>query len=155
MRTTSKLALALVAVTLAISGCGGDDSSQEADRAAITNAIEGINAAAREKDGAAYCDLLEPGTFLGASTPTAAFNSKEQCARETNQILEQAGDQPELEIEDISFDGDEAAIATFIGRNGEARFVKVDGNWYLSLGAVPDSSGGVDGPTGATGEGGG
>jgi ketosteroid isomerase-like protein len=155
MRKTTKLALALVAAALAVSGCGSEGSSQEADRAAITDAIEGINTAVREKDGAAYCDLLEPDTFLGASTPDAAFNSKEQCAQETDQILDQAGDQPELQIEDISFEGDDAALASFTGRNGEARFVRVDDQWFLSLGAVSGSSDGASGPNGATGEDGG
>jgi hypothetical protein len=159
MRTKSKLALALVAGVLAVSGCGGDDSSQEADRAAITETVGSINTAVSEKDGAAYCALLEPASFFGADTPDAAFDSQAQCARETDQILEQAGDQPALEVDEITFEGDDAALATFTGRNGEARFVKVDDTWYLSLGAS-DAARAVEGSTedgapdeGATGTG--
>jgi ketosteroid isomerase-like protein len=144
MRTKSKLALALVAGALAVSGCGGDDSSEEADRAAITETVGAINAAVSDKDGAAYCAQLEPATFFGADTPDAAFDSQAQCARETDQILKQAGDQPVLEVEEITFDGDDAALVTFTGRNGEARFVKVDEAWYLSLGAS-DAGRGVEG----------
>jgi hypothetical protein len=135
MRTKSKLALALVAGVLAVTGCGGDDSSQEADRDAIAETVASINTAVSEGDGAAYCALLEPATFFGAETPDATFDSQAQCASETDRILKQAGDQPSLEIEGIRFEGDDAALATFTGRNGEARFVQVDGTWYLSLGA--------------------
>jgi ketosteroid isomerase-like protein len=146
MRTKSKLALALVAGALAVSGCGGDDSSQEADRAAISDTVASINSAVSEGDGAAYCALLEPATFFGADTPDATFDSQEQCARETDQILEQAGDQPALEVEEITFEGDDAALATFTGRSGEARFVKVDDTWYLSLGAS-EASRAIEGST--------
>jgi ketosteroid isomerase-like protein len=162
MRTSLKLALALVVGAIAISGCGSDDSAQEADRAAITETVDSINAAVSDKDGAAYCALLEPATFFGADTPDAAFDSQAQCARETNQILKQAGEQRALEVEEIRFDGDDAALATFTGRNGEARFVKVDDTWYLSLGASEtarsiegstESGTAEDAPTGAgTGE---
>lgn len=144
MRTKSKLALVLAAGVLAVSGCGRDDSSQEADRVAITEAVDSINSAVADKDGAAYCALLEPATFFGADTPEAAFDSQAQCARETDQILKQAGDQPTLELQEITFEGDDAALATFTGRNGEARFVKVDDTWYLSLGAS-EAARGVEG----------
>jgi hypothetical protein len=155
MSASKKLVLACLAGALILSGCGSDSSSQEADRAAITEAVDGINTAVRDGDGGAYCDLLEPDTFLGASSPDATFNSKQQCATETDRILEQAGRQPALNIENISFEGDDAALASFTGRNGEARFVKVNGEWYLSLGAVAGDSSDSSGATGTTGEGGG
>ena len=151
MRTTTKLALALVAGALALSACGGDDSSQEDDRAAITAQVDGINTAVLEKDGGSYCELLEPATFLGASTPNATFDTPQQCARETSQILKQAGEQPALEVESITLDGEDAALVAFTGRNGEARFVRVDGVWYLSLGATASSPEGAGGTTGTTG----
>ena len=76
----------------------------------------------------AYCDLLQPSTFLDS------FNSEGPNVRtETNQILEQAGEQPELEVEDITIDGDTAKVS-FVGRSGEAPFVKENDNWYLALG---------------------
>lgn len=147
MRTTSKLACALVAGALAISGCGGDDSGSEEDTAAINELVTQINAANAEKDGAAYCNLLQPSTF------SETFTSKARCVRETNQILEQAGKQPELVVEGVSVDGDTAKV-TFAERSGEAPFVKENGNWYLTLGqGTADSP--SDGVSEGSGNGGG
>jgi hypothetical protein len=86
-----------------------------------------INRANAEQDGAAYCELLQPSTFF------ESFNSKAKCATETDQILEQAGEQPELVVEDITIDGDTANVS-FVGRSGEAPFVREGDNWYLALG---------------------
>ena len=47
--------------------------------------------------------------------------------------------------------GEDAALVAFTGRNGEARFVRVDGVWYLSLGATASSPEGAGGTTGTTG----
>ncbi len=151
MRMTNRVALVLAAAAVAISGCGGDDSGSEADTAAIQDVVTEINRANVEKDGAAYCDLLQPSTFSGT------FSSRAKCAEETNQILEQAGKQPELVVENISIDGDTAKV-TFAERSGEAPFIKENGNWYLTLGqGTADSpSGGVtDDPDGNGGGNGG
>jgi hypothetical protein len=127
MKTRTRLALLLAAGMLAIAGCGGGDSGSEADTAAINELVAGINRANAEKDGAAYCELLQPSTFL------ETFDSMNECARETDQILNQAGDQPELEVEDITIDGD-TAMVSFVGRSGEAPFVREGESWYLALG---------------------
>ncbi len=126
MRTKSKLALALVAGALVFAGCGGGDSGSEDDRAAIEEVVAQINAANNQADGAAYCDLLQPSTF------SDTFTSRARCVRETNQILEQAGRQSELEVESVTVDGDTARVS-FAGRSGEAPFVKEDDRWYLAL----------------------
>lgn len=152
MKTTSRLALLLVAGALTIAGCGGGDSGNEADTAAINEVVAGINRANSEKDGAAYCDLLQPSTFFDS------FSSKSKCASETDQILKQAGEQPDLVVEDIKIDGDTANVS-FVGRSGEAPFVKENDNWYLVLGratagpseaapAPDDSASGSPGDTG-------
>ena len=143
MRTTSKAACALVAGALVVAGCGGGDSGSAEDEAAIEEVVTQINRANADSDGAAYCDLLQPSTFFDT------FTSKAKCARETNQILEQAGSQPELEVESITVDGDTAKV-TFTGRSGEAPFVREDERWYLALGqGAPEpaetGSGGGDG----------
>lgn len=130
MKTKSKLAFALVVTALAVVACGGGDSGSEDDRAAIEELVTQINRANADSDGAAYCDLLQPSTFFDT------FTSKARCARETNQILDQAGRQPALEVESISVDGDTARV-TFAGRSGEAPFVKEGDRWYLALGQAP------------------
>ncbi len=156
MRTKSKLACALVVGLLAVAGCGDDDSGSADDQVAIEEVVAQINLANAEKDGAAYCDLLQPSTFFDT------FTSRAKCVRETNQILEQVGRQPELEVESVSVDGDTAKVA-FAGRSGEAPFVKEDDRWYLVLSqgvADPAESeaaqggGGNGGGTGGGGNGG-
>lgn len=155
MRTSTKLALALVAGAIVASGCGGSDDSSEADQSAIVDRVQEINTAVRERDGETYCALLEPDTFLGASTPDASFDSRDQCATETDQILKQAGRQPALVVENIEIDGEDSALVSFTDRNGEASFVKVDGAWYLSLGAPETPITEATGATGPVGEDGG
>ena len=127
MRTKRKLSFALAVGALAVVGCGGGDSGSEEDRAAIEGLVTQINRANADRDGAAYCDLLQPSTFLDT------FPSRARCVRETNQILDQAGRQPALVVENISVDGDTARVA-FAERSGEAPFVKEDDRWYLALG---------------------
>ena len=152
MRTKSKLACALVAGALALAGCGSSDSGSQDDRAAIEQIVDGINTANADKDGAAYCDLLQPSTFFDT------FTSRAKCVRETNQILDQVGRQSELEVESISVDGDTARV-TFAGRSGEAPFVREDGQWYLALGQaateVTDGAGASGGSGGGSGGNGG
>jgi len=155
MRTTTKLALALVSGAIVVSGCGGTDDSAEADQAAIADRVQEINTAVSERDGDGYCALLEPDTFLGASTPDASFDSRDQCARETDQILKQAGSQPALVVEDIRIEGEDSALVSFTDRNGEASFVKVNDAWYLSLGAPETPITEATGATGPVGEDGG
>ena len=89
MKTTSKVACALVAGAMALAGCGGGDSGSAEDEAAIEELVTPINQANADRDGAAYCDLLQPSTFFDT------FTSRAKCARETNQILDQAGRQPD------------------------------------------------------------
>jgi hypothetical protein len=145
MRMTSKVACALVVGALAIAGCGDDESGDSEDEAAIEQVVVEIDRATADRDGAAYCELLQPSTLFDT------FTSRARCVRETNQILEQAGEQPKLEVESVAVDGDTARV-TFSGRSGEAPFIKEDGRWYLVLGqgaAEPadsgSSSGGGDG----------
>jgi hypothetical protein len=157
MKTITRLACLLAAGALVLAGCGGGDSGQEADTEAINQVVTDINQANDERDGAAYCELLQPSNFL------ETFDSMNECATETDQILEQAGDQPDLEVEDISIDGDTANVS-FVGRSGEAPFVKEGDSWYLVLGqpasgtteagpAPEDSGSDSSGATGAEGGG--
>jgi hypothetical protein len=151
MKTTTRLACALAIAAVAVTGCGGGDSGTAADTAAINDLVAEINRANTEKDGGAYCDLLQPSAFLDS------FNSRNECATETNQILEQSAVQPDLVVEDITIDGD-TAMVSFVGRSGEAPLVKEGDSWYLALGqatAAPADdadagAAGTDGDAGST-----
>lgn len=137
MKTMTRLAFLLAAGVLALSGCGGSDSGNQADTEAIEELVAGLNRANADRDGAAVCQLLQPSTFA------MTFSSRSKCASETGQILKQAGESPKLVIEDISIEG-ETATVSFAGRSGEAPLVKEGGSWYLSL--EPGTSATADDP---------
>ncbi|MEX0620972.1 MAG: hypothetical protein WD181_05260 [Solirubrobacterales bacterium] len=148
MKTSIKMAFLLLAGAVAIAGCGGSDASSEADTVAINELVVEFNRANAQKDGAAVCGLLQPSTF------SYSFSSKAKCASETSQILELAGRQPELVVEDITIDGNTANVS-FAGRSGEAPLVKEGNSWYLALdsgsGTPVDESAAGDGSSGEGG----
>jgi hypothetical protein len=132
MKSIIRISLALLAAALIFQGCGGEESPAEADRAAIVDRVQEINTAVRERDGTVYCDLIEPGMIGGSG---ATFESVAGCVRETDSVLTRAGTERRLVVENIRMeDDDESAVVEFTDRPGEARFVKVDGFWYLSPG---------------------
>ncbi|MDQ5894203.1 MAG: hypothetical protein QG596_464 [Actinomycetota bacterium] len=119
---------AVLATTMVVAGCGssGDETSEE-DTRAITELVDDLNRATQEKDASAFCLIIQP------SAVEETFLDIDRCVRETEPILEAAGDQPQLEIENIEVDGDLAKV-TFTGSaGGEANFVKEDGRWFVPL----------------------
>ena len=119
---------AVLATAMVVVGCGssGDETSEE-DTQAITELVDDLNRATQEKDASAFCLIIQP------SAVEETFLDIDRCVRETEPILEAAGEQPQLEIENIEVDGDLAKV-TFTGSaGGEANFVKEDGRWFVPL----------------------
>jgi hypothetical protein len=138
MKMKTKMAFLLTVGATAFAGCGGSETDNTADIAAIEQLVADFNQANERKDGAAVCDLFQPSTFF------KTFGSKAKCARETDQIFAQSKQTPKLVIEDIAVEGTTAAV-TFIGRTNEAPMVKEGGSWYIALesdetGAAQDSN---------------
>lgn len=136
---------ALMATSLLVAGCGSsEDSTSEEDSQEITELVDRLNDAAREKDASEYCLIMQP------SAVEETFHGIDRCVKETEAILEAAGEQPALTIEQIEVDGD-VALVQFEGSAGsEARFVREGGQWYLPLGNETENSGatGTDGSEG-------
>ena len=128
---------AILAAALLVAGCGdSEETTSDADIREIRELVTEVNAATKEKDASAFCLLIQP------SAIEETFVDIDRCVRETKPILEQAGTQPTLEVEDVDVDGDLASV-TFAGGTGtEATFVREGGQWYVPLdqGEV-DSSG--------------
>jgi len=143
-----KRTLALIAVVatgaLALAACGGDDGASDADRRAIDDLVTELNRVTAEKDAAGFCAMMQP------SRIEETFSSRGRCVRETKAILEQAGDQPTLDVESIEVEGDTAEVK-FAGRSGPALLVREDGKWYIPLAAEASATGG-GAATGASGE---
>lgn len=126
--------IGLIGAALVATGCGGsDDSGSEEDTQAITALVEELNRVTADKDAAAFCDVMQP------TQVEETFHSVDRCVSETEKILKQAGEQPVLEIEDISVDGDRAEVQ-FAGRAGTAVLVKEDGEWYVPFSSGTDES---------------
>lgn len=125
-------AAALAATLVVLAGCGGTDSSsadEEQDKADITGLVADINQVTQDRDAQGYCALLQP------SGVTGVFNTQSQCVRETTKVLDQTrGKDPELKIEDIEIDGDDATV-TLANNAGGAPIdlVKEGGKWYVPL----------------------
>lgn len=135
----------LMATSLLAAGCGSsEDSTSEEDSQEITELVDRLNDAAREKDASEYCLIMQP------SAVEETFHGIDRCVKETEAILEAAGEQPALTIEQIEVDGD-VALVKFEGSAGsEARFVREEGQWYLPFGNETEDSGatGTDGSEG-------
>lgn len=140
MKRTFALMLVAAAGALLVAGCGDDGSADEADQEAITALVAELNRVTEEKDAKGFCDVMQP------SRIESTFRSHARCVKETAAILEQAGDQPTLEVDSVEVEGD-TALVKFTGRNGEAPLVREDGEWYIPLEAEARISPG-DGTTG-------
>ena len=132
MKLKLTLAAVLAATFVAVTGCGGDDSSStddQQDTEEITALVAEINTVTRDKDAQGFCALMQP------TGVTEVFNTQSQCVRETSTILEQDRvGEPELKIEDIAIDGDDATV-TLVNNAGGAPIdlVKEGGKWYVPL----------------------
>ena len=142
MKPTVAVASFLAASVLALSACGGDgDSENGADSEAITGLVGELNRITSDRDAAGFCDVMQP------SGVAANFNSRGRCIRETALILEQAGRQPTLNIEEIQVEDDRASVS-LEGSAAPLALVREGGQWYVAFSdASADESG-----SGATGE---
>lgn len=141
MRPTAALPI-LAAVVVAITACGGGDNSDSAaDEQEITALVGELNRITADRDAAGFCDVMQP------SGVKANFNTRRRCVRETTQILDQAGKQPTLNIDEISVDGDLATVS-LEGGVGELSLARENGRWFV---AFSDASPGGSGPSGQNG----
>ena len=64
-------------------------TTSEEDTQAITELVDDLNQATRDKDASAFCLIIQP------SAVEETFLDIDRCVRETEPILEAAGDQPQ------------------------------------------------------------
>ncbi len=119
---------AVMATALLAAGCGNsDESTSNEDEKEIRELVTEVNQATAGKDASAFCLLIQP------SAIEKTFVDIDRCVKETKKILEQAGEQPTLEVESVEVDGDLASV-TFAGSaSNEATFVREGGRWYVPL----------------------
>lgn len=132
-RTLVTLAVIATGAVL-LAGCGGDDGTSDADEKAINSLVAELNRVTSEKDAGGFCDVMQP------SSLETVFNTRARCIKETKAILDQAGEQPTLEVDSIEIDGDQALVK-FTGRNGEAPLIKEGDDWYVPLPTGESASG--------------
>ncbi len=119
---------AVMAAGLLAAGCGSsDDSTSEADEKEIRELVADVNEATAEKDASAFCLLIQP------SAIEETFHDIDRCVSETRKILDTAGEQPKLEVEDIEVDGDVATLRFTGNAGGEANVIREGGQWYVPL----------------------
>lgn len=139
MKPTAAVASILAVAILALTACGGSGNSDSAaDEQEITQLVGELNRITSEKDAAGFCDVMQP------SGVKANFNTRGRCVKETTQILDQAGRQPTLNINDISVDGDQATV-NLEGGVGELSLARENGKWFV---AFSDASSGGSGSAG-------
>lgn len=118
------LLLALVTGALLAAGCGdGEDSD---DVREIRELVNRINQASSGQDARAGCSVIAP------SSIRRQFGSRARCVRETAAILKAAGKQPEVTVETVTVDGDEARVV-MEGAGGEIHLIREDGAWYVPI----------------------
>ncbi|HMT03973.1 MAG: hypothetical protein KDB48_02495 [Solirubrobacterales bacterium] len=138
--------MSLLVAILIVAGCGGSEEpvSQE-DTAAITTLVGELNRVTADRDADGFCELMQP------TQMEATFHTLKRCIKETQAILDQAGDQPTLEIESMEVDGD-TAMVVFTGAAGrELELVRENGFWYIPFttddngdSASPESQAGTE-----------
>lgn len=132
MKLKLAFAAVLAATFVVVAGCGGDDTSsadKQQDTDDITALVADINQVTKDRDAQGFCALMQP------TGVTEVFNTQSQCVRETAAILKQDRPRdPELKIEDIEIDGDNATV-TLVNNAGGAPIdlVKEGGKWYVPL----------------------
>lgn len=126
--------MSLLVAILFVAGCGGsEESASQEDTEAITTLVGELNRVTADRDADGFCELMQP------TQMEATFHSLGRCIKETQAILDQAGDQPTLEVENIEVDGDTALVA-FTGAAGrELELVRENGFWYIPFDTGDDS----------------
>ena len=132
MRLKLVLLSVLAATFVVVTGCGGSDSTStddQQDTEQITALVADINQVAKDEDAQGFCALMQP------SGVTGVFDTQSQCVEETTRILKQPREaDPELKIEDIAIDGDDATVTLSDNAGGAPiNLVKEGGKWYVPL----------------------
>lgn len=130
-----------------LGGCGGSDDSgaSEADTQELTALASQINDISVNSDAKGFCAILAP------SEVKATFRSRKRCTDEYTKIFQSVKDPQPVTLEDISVDGDSADV-TFKEQDGAIKFVKEDGEWWLSVnqGSASDSADSASADTSVT-----
>ena len=132
MRLKLVLLSVLAATFVVVTGCGGSDSTStddQQDTEQITALVADINQVTKDEDAQGFCALMQP------SGVTGVFDTQSQCVEETTRILKQPREaDPELKIEDIAIDGDDATVTLSDNAGGAPiNLVKEGGKWYVPL----------------------
>ena len=124
-------AVALVAATVLMAGCGGDGDSiataTDDDRLALEKITSQIEEAARSGDVEAFCDLVQP------SLVKAAFGGRNGCITVSRSAMTPDSPLADLEITDLVTDGDGAIVTYAEDPPGQVLFARENGNWYIAL----------------------
>lgn len=125
------LAVALVVLAALLAGCAGGGSSAgefEGEEQNVAEQVEKIQSAGETGDAAEICDDV-----LAASLREDIQAAGSSCEQEMEKAIKDADDF-ELEVEDVTIQGD-SATARVRGRQGgedrvrEFGFVREDGSW--------------------------
>ena len=132
MRLKLVLLSVLAATFVVVTGCGGSDSTStddQQDTEQITALVADINQVTKDEDAQGFCALMQP------SGVTGVFDTQSKCVEETTRILKQPREaDPELKIEDIAIDGDDATVTLSDNAGGAPiNLVKEGGKWYVPL----------------------
>lgn len=139
LRRVAMLVALLLTVPLIAAGCGGGDSSSEADsgeiEAATVAATDTLDALKRG-NSKAVCRSLSP------EYVEKQMGSIGECARGMDQLLEMAGDAMKGVSLDSNtvLDGDRGEVELVNGdgsEQGKMYLVREDGTWYSTLEASP------------------
>lgn len=125
--------LSLMLPVLALSACGGDDDSKDAQQA-VRDFVEATN----DQDGDRLCDKLLSQDYLEKYTGATGDRADDACRQQLDLIT---GLKLRLvSIDSTKVDGDEATVKATIALSGERtprvfRLVKQDGDWKLDSGS--------------------
>ena len=120
-----------ICAVLVLAGCGGDSSNDsptlsKADQRALVRVADTMNLAIAEKDGAAFCGVMQPGLV------NKVFGSRKTCVKRVIPAMEASG----LKTRDITSMAptDTGASLEFEQTPGRPiAFIKENGTWYLDL----------------------
>lgn len=126
----------LVALTLALAGCGGESSSatrfDEGDERAVAETVEEMQTAGGRNDAAKLCREL-----IARALREKIASGGTSCDKELEKAIQDA-DMFELDVRDVTVSGT-TARATVRGKTGKDKtttktfqFVKEDGRWRAS-----------------------
>jgi len=133
VRSTGSLAaVALIATTALLSGCGGDDGESIAtatndDRLALDKVTSQIEEAAKRSDVEAFCDLVQPALVK------AAFGGRSGCLKVSRSVMTPDSPLAQLDVSEVVTDGNGAIVTYEQNPPGQVLFARENGNWYVAL----------------------